>query len=146
MGEADIPDVHAHSGAIEAGIPGARREIIEGAGHLVQMEKPDEIAEKLTSFAERVERKTMSVPATVLESYAGKYMRNNVIFTVTETSGVLTMKAGLYYFVLYPESDSKFFMKTEPVEIEVLKDANGKATEIIFESDKGDALVKFSRM
>jgi 3-oxoadipate enol-lactonase len=42
VGEYDIPDVHAHAGAIEAAVPGARREIVAGAGHLVPLERPDE--------------------------------------------------------------------------------------------------------
>jgi len=41
VGEQDIPDVHAHAGVIEAGIPGARRVVMTGAGHLVHMEVPD---------------------------------------------------------------------------------------------------------
>ena len=147
VGESDIPDVHAHAGAIEAGIPGARRDIIEGAGHLIQVEKPDEVATRLTSFAERVERKAASVPAKELDSYVGQYTANGVPFTVSAVGGaVLTMKAGLFYFVLYPESDSKFFMKTEPLEIEFAKDADGKVTQMMFESDKGDVLQKFSKM
>ncbi|UCC29774.1 MAG: alpha/beta hydrolase, partial [Phycisphaerales bacterium] len=40
--EADIPDVHAHAGAIQAGIAGARRVVIPGAGHLVYLERPEE--------------------------------------------------------------------------------------------------------
>jgi len=32
VGEADIPDVHAHAGAIEAGIPGSKRVIVTDAG------------------------------------------------------------------------------------------------------------------
>jgi 3-oxoadipate enol-lactonase len=40
-GEQDIPDVHAHCGAIEAGIPGARRVVLAGSGHLPHLEVPD---------------------------------------------------------------------------------------------------------
>jgi pimeloyl-ACP methyl ester carboxylesterase len=40
VGEYDIPDVHAHSGVIESGIPDAKREIILKAGHLVPLEQP----------------------------------------------------------------------------------------------------------
>ncbi|HVP58309.1 MAG TPA: tetratricopeptide repeat protein, partial [bacterium] len=40
VGECDIPDVHAHAGAIEAGIPGAQRYVIRNAGHLVPLEQP----------------------------------------------------------------------------------------------------------
>ena len=41
VGASDIPDVHAHAGALEAGIQGSRREVIRGAGHLIQLEQPD---------------------------------------------------------------------------------------------------------
>lgn len=40
VGEFDIPDVHAHAGAINAGIIGSRRDIIPKAGHLVPIEQP----------------------------------------------------------------------------------------------------------
>jgi 3-oxoadipate enol-lactonase len=39
-GESDIPDVHSHMGAIEAGIPGARRVVLPNAGHLSYLEVP----------------------------------------------------------------------------------------------------------
>lgn len=41
VGEFDIPDVHAHAGAINAGIPGSRREIVMRAGHLVPIDQPE---------------------------------------------------------------------------------------------------------
>ena len=40
VGEFDIPDVHAHAGAINAGINGSGRLIIPGAGHLIPIEQP----------------------------------------------------------------------------------------------------------
>jgi pimeloyl-ACP methyl ester carboxylesterase len=40
VGEFDIPDVHAHAGAINAGIIGSKRDIILKAGHLVPIEQP----------------------------------------------------------------------------------------------------------
>jgi 3-oxoadipate enol-lactonase len=52
-GDADIPDVHAHAGAIEAGIPGARRIVMTGVGHLLYLEKPKEFAELAISFLEQ---------------------------------------------------------------------------------------------
>jgi 3-oxoadipate enol-lactonase len=50
VGEHDIPDVHAHAGAIEAGIPNARRIIISGAGHLVPLEQPEAFNEQVLQF------------------------------------------------------------------------------------------------
>jgi 3-oxoadipate enol-lactonase len=40
-GEQDIADVHAHSGAIEAGISGARRVVLPGSGHVPYLEVPE---------------------------------------------------------------------------------------------------------
>ena len=49
-GASDIPDVHAHAGVLEAGIKGARRVIFPGAGHLVQLENPDELNREILGF------------------------------------------------------------------------------------------------
>jgi 3-oxoadipate enol-lactonase len=52
VGDADIPDVHAHAGAIEAGIAGSKRVIVSDAGHLMYLEKPEEFSRLVTSFIE----------------------------------------------------------------------------------------------
>ena len=52
VGEADIPDVHAHAGAIEAGIPRSRRVVVKDAGHLVYLEKPKEFSDLAIAFIE----------------------------------------------------------------------------------------------
>ena len=49
-GEHDIPDVHAHMGAIEAGIPGARRVVLEDAGHLNYLEQPEAFNAEVREF------------------------------------------------------------------------------------------------
>jgi pimeloyl-ACP methyl ester carboxylesterase len=50
VGEQDIPDVHAHAGAIQAGIHGSRRVIISGAGHLIPLEQPEAFNAEVLSF------------------------------------------------------------------------------------------------
>lgn len=50
VGASDIPDVHAHAGALEAGIQGSRRVVIPGAGHLIHLEKPDLFNETVLTF------------------------------------------------------------------------------------------------
>jgi tetratricopeptide (TPR) repeat protein len=50
VGEYDIPDVHAHAGAIEAGIRGSRRIVIKDAGHIVPLEQPDAFDQAMMSF------------------------------------------------------------------------------------------------
>jgi pimeloyl-ACP methyl ester carboxylesterase len=48
--EHDIPDVHAHTGAIEAGILGARRIVLDDAGHLSYLEQPAAFNHALLEF------------------------------------------------------------------------------------------------
>jgi pimeloyl-ACP methyl ester carboxylesterase len=50
VGASDIPDVHTHAGALEAGIQGSERVVIPGAGHLVHLEKPDLFNETVLTF------------------------------------------------------------------------------------------------
>ncbi len=49
-GEVDIPDVHAHAGALEALIPGARRVIAPNSGHFLYLEQPQVFADLVTAF------------------------------------------------------------------------------------------------
>jgi 3-oxoadipate enol-lactonase len=51
-GEHDIPDVHAHAGAIAAGIPNARRDVLAGCGHVPYLEQPEEFARTVVSFVQ----------------------------------------------------------------------------------------------
>jgi 3-oxoadipate enol-lactonase len=50
VGDADIPDVHAHAGVIEAGIPNSRRIVVEDTGHLMYLEKPEEFSRLVITF------------------------------------------------------------------------------------------------
>jgi pimeloyl-ACP methyl ester carboxylesterase len=52
VGDNDIPDVHAHAGAIEAGIPNARRVVVSDVGHLMYLEKPAEFSRIVIEFLE----------------------------------------------------------------------------------------------
>jgi 3-oxoadipate enol-lactonase len=49
-GEYDIPDVHAHAGAINAGIQNSKREIIPKSGHLIPIEQPGLFNETVMNF------------------------------------------------------------------------------------------------
>jgi 3-oxoadipate enol-lactonase len=50
VGEFDIPDVHAHAGAINAGIKNSKREIISKAGHLIPIEQPESFNRAMLDF------------------------------------------------------------------------------------------------
>jgi 3-oxoadipate enol-lactonase len=127
VGEFDISDVHAHAGAIEAGIPGAQRDIIINAGHLVQVEQPNVLMEKLEPFIDLQQRKSVSVPLDILQTYAGSYNSAHGLVTIGLEGSHLTMQiAGQPVFPLFAESPSKFFLKTADVEIEFKKNPAGK--------------------
>jgi 3-oxoadipate enol-lactonase len=50
VGAGDIPDVQAQAGVLQAGIAGARREILSGAGHLAHLEQPERFNEAVLAF------------------------------------------------------------------------------------------------
>jgi 3-oxoadipate enol-lactonase len=53
-GEQDIADVHAHCGAIEAAVPGARRVVLSGSGHVPHLEVPEAFNRQLLGFLAEV--------------------------------------------------------------------------------------------
>lgn len=50
VGEKDVPDVHAHAGAIDSRLPDSRRVVVSGAGHLVAFERPEEFDRLVLEF------------------------------------------------------------------------------------------------
>lgn len=55
-GDADIADVHRHADAISAGIRGSEQIVVKQAGHLIQVEKADDVVRRLNDFAARCSR------------------------------------------------------------------------------------------
>lgn len=53
-GEFDIPDVHAHAGAIDAGIANTTRQIIPKSGHLIPIEQPGLFNAAVVDFLEEL--------------------------------------------------------------------------------------------
>jgi pimeloyl-ACP methyl ester carboxylesterase len=50
MGDRDLPDIQKIVQTLEAGIPGSKKVVIPGAGHLVNMEKPEEFNRVVLEF------------------------------------------------------------------------------------------------
>jgi 3-oxoadipate enol-lactonase len=50
VGELDKPDFHRVADRPAGGIPGARRVVIEGAGHLTALERPAETSRLIREF------------------------------------------------------------------------------------------------
>lgn len=78
-------------------------------------------------------RETVTVPEDILQQYTGKYqLAANFILTVThEGSRVYGQATGQDKLELFPESQTKFFLKIAPIEIEFIKDEAGKVSKAI---------------
>lgn len=61
VGAEDMPDVHAHAGAIEAAISGSQRVVVPDAGHLPHLEQPkafnDAVRQYLSLIARRLDHR-----------------------------------------------------------------------------------------
>ena len=58
VGEGDIADVRAHCRAINAGISNSERVVVKNAGHLIQLEKPEEVVKRLEEWEKvRIKKK-----------------------------------------------------------------------------------------
>lgn len=53
LGSRDVPDIHNIVALIGQKVPGARKLVIEGAGHMVNMERPEEFNRAVLEFLER---------------------------------------------------------------------------------------------
>jgi 3-oxoadipate enol-lactonase len=61
VGEYDIPDVHAHAGAINAGIQNSKREIIPKSGHLIPVEQPALFNDAVMNFLNKLSTQSNSL-------------------------------------------------------------------------------------
>jgi 3-oxoadipate enol-lactonase len=50
VGERDLPDFHAIAGLIQRDVPGARRVLLPGVGHVVNMEAPEQFNQLVIDF------------------------------------------------------------------------------------------------
>jgi pimeloyl-ACP methyl ester carboxylesterase len=129
VGEHDIADVHAYSGAIEAGVWGARREVIKDAGHLIALEQPDRLGRIITRVVEKY--KAVGVPQERLRSYAGRYKMPGGVREIVLKDGRLALRVpGERDLALFAGSESKFFSLVNLAECEFVRDAAGKVTRL----------------
>lgn len=73
VGDADIADVIAYGGAIEAALPIVSFEVWKNCGHLIQLEKPAELVARFERFAALADCCETAVPAAELRDLAGEY-------------------------------------------------------------------------
>jgi pimeloyl-ACP methyl ester carboxylesterase len=141
VGEADIGDVFAYSGAIEAAVPLAKFEIWKQTGHLIQVQRPAELVERFNRFVRLVERKEVNVPERTLGEYVGRYTLFDRTATVTLKEGHLVLDfPGDPDYWLFAASETKFFLRTGEAEIEFQKETGGKVTEVVVHNSDGSVV------
>jgi CubicO group peptidase (beta-lactamase class C family) len=78
-------------------------------------------------------RKTVTVPNEVLESYTGEYQLSpQMKVTITRRENILYAQGtGQGEVALYPETNTRFFLKVVDANLEFIKDNTGKITKFI---------------
>lgn len=91
VGALDMPDVHAHCGAIQAGILNSQRLVVPGASHFVHLEISDEFDRLVTRFLAGSGRARDLV--YYLPSMENAVVRSNLVY---KTVGSEPLEADLY--------------------------------------------------
>jgi pimeloyl-ACP methyl ester carboxylesterase len=141
VGDADIADVIAYAGAIEAALPVVWFEVWKDTGHLVQLERPDELVARLNTFVSLAERKEVSLPSTTLQTYAGDYQFFQRTITLSVKGNRLALRLpDMPDKPLFAASDSRFFVRTTGVELEFEKDTSGRVTQLVIYNSDGNVI------
>lgn len=79
------------------------------------------------------ERKAITVPAKVLAEYVGNYRApNGFAFNITlEGDQLYTQATGQPKIAIFPETESKFFLKVVDAQLEFFRDPSGKVTHAV---------------
>jgi 3-oxoadipate enol-lactonase len=130
VGQHDIQDVQAFGGAIQAGIPGARREMVKDAAHLIPFELPVYLSERIIAFINHYP--IVKVSEDVLKSYTGEYKLWDEPVKVVLRNGILWLNIPEEWEIpIYPLSDNTFrlFIWTQDAKMEFVRDSGGKIIE-----------------
>lgn len=110
---------------------------------------PNKISQDLSAilFGEKYEipreRVAIKIDPKFLDAYVGQYELNpNLIFTMTrEGDSLMTQLTGQPKFELFPESETKFFLKVVDAQVTFVKDDKGVVTHLILHQG-GDRTAK----
>jgi serine-type D-Ala-D-Ala carboxypeptidase/endopeptidase len=86
------------------------------------------------------ERKAITLPAETLKQYVGTYeLAPGVDVEMTlDGDQLMTQITGQPKFPLYPESETRFFLKVVDAQVDFVKDTNGKVTKLILHQNGMD--------
>ncbi|HET9402744.1 MAG TPA: alpha/beta fold hydrolase [Candidatus Acidoferrales bacterium] len=142
VGDADIADVIAYAGAIEAELPISFFEVWKDAGHLIQLEWPAKIVERFSQFAALADRKETNLPAEAIRDYAGEYKFFNRTIGISLKGNHLALRLpDLPEKPLFAATQSRFFVRTTPTEFEFERDDAGKVKDLVIFNSDGNKIV-----
>jgi len=100
----------------------------------------DDIARDLAAivFGEKYEilqvRLPIEIDPRIYDSYIGEYelMSDFIVTITTENNRIFAQATGQNMFEIYPESETKFFLKAFDAQLTFIKNEQGKVTEFIW--------------
>lgn len=141
VGDSDIADVFAYSGAIEAALPLSSFEVWKDTGHLIQLQYPKKLVDRFDEFVSLADRREVPVTDNQLSAYVGRYKVFNRSAKLSLIDHHLVLKIPdnpSYWF--FATSPTKFFLRTEKTEIEFSKTDNGKESEMVVHNSDGSVI------
>jgi 3-oxoadipate enol-lactonase len=140
-GDADVADVFAHCGAIEAAVPMASFEVWKDTGHLIQIQKPGDLVSRFNRFVVLATRQEVSLTEAQLTAYVGRYKLGNTSANVSLKENHLIVEIpGNPYYWLFAASNTRFFLRTEELEIEFQTGAASKELTMVVHNSDGSIL------
>jgi pimeloyl-ACP methyl ester carboxylesterase len=140
-GDADIADVLAYSGAIEAALPIVFFEVWKDCGHLIQLERPAELVDRFRRFAALADRREALVSAEALRDFADEYKFGD------RSIGIILHGNRLWLRLpdtpekpLFAASASRFFVRTTETEFEFQRKGAGKVTGMVIHNVGGGVI------
>lgn len=141
VGDADIADVIAYAGAIEAALPIAFFEVWKDTGHLIQLERPAELVERFDRFARLADRKEATVAPVILRKYPGQYKFGNRSIRISLRENRLALELpDTPGKPLFAATANRFFVRTTPTEFQFAQDAAGTVTELVIYNSDGNTI------
>lgn len=141
VGDADIADVIAYAGALEAELPIALFEVWQDSGHMIQLEHPSQVVERFQRFARLADRSEVAVATAVLQKYAGSYRFFNRSIRISLRDRHLALELpDLPAKPLFAATNDRFFVRTTETEFEFHADARGKISELVIYNADGNTL------
>ena len=141
VGDADIADVIAYAGAIEAALPIVSFEVWKDCGHLIQLQRPADLLERFNRFVVLADRREVLVAASTLRDFVGEYKFGNRAIAVSLKENRLWLGfPDMPEKPLFAASDSRFFVRTTSTEFQFERDTAGKITKLVIFNAAGNKI------